>query len=398
MAAHAELRASKPAPPVTAPRIVELDAIRGIAIVLVLIFHYLVAVASPQPGTAIAALHGIFDLAWAGVDLFFVLSGFLIGGILIKNRDAENYFATFYLRRAARLMPLYLAVVALYVAVSPWLLASHTDAGIWLVNGKAEPLPVWSYLLYVQNGLIAQTQTAGGQWLGPTWSLAVEEQFYLLAPWLVRLVPPHRLVPVLLGLIVAGIACRCALFVASQSWIPGYVTLIARWDSLFIGVLAAYAMTVPSLKARLEANTGRLPAMAGLLLAGLAILAASGMRLETPAMATFGLTYISVTSLATIGVALLVKTWWTRALFRNALLVRLGAISYGIYLLHMPVYGLVCLTAHGMRPAIGGPTDVGLALLAFTITCALAEVSWRWLEKPILELGQSVRYRQAQPV
>ena len=154
-------------------------------------------------------MHQGFALSWAGVDLFFVLSGYLIGGILIKHRDAENYFQAFYVRRAARLLPLYLVMVALYFALGPLLLASRTNAGAWLVHGPGPSIPVWGYLLYVQNLFVAQSGGWGGHWLAPTWSLAVEEQFYLIAPLLLRIVPvaQHR-TRVSTVLIVAAIAYR----------------------------------------------------------------------------------------------------------------------------------------------------------------------------------------------
>jgi peptidoglycan/LPS O-acetylase OafA/YrhL len=371
----------------------ELDAIRGLAIALVVIFHYFVATSHPQPGSGWDLVKAGFSYSWAGVDLFLVLSGFLIGGILLRHRETKDFYVAFYVRRAARLLPLYLAMIILYAAASPWLLASGTDAGVWLVHGEGTALPVWNYLLYVQNILMSQTINWGGHWLAPTWSLAVEEQFYLVAPLLLRVVPANRLVPVLGMLIVAGIATRAAMFTASSHWLPGSILLITRWDALFIGILGAFVMADPKLKAKVEQHAHLLPGLLAVMLVGVALMIASGATKETAGMAFLGFTYLAVTSLVAIGVALFVKTPWTAVIFRNRFLAYLGTISYGIYLLHQAVIGLLCHIIHGYEPGVTNAASAGVAVLAVFVTIGLADLSWRYLEKPILNLGHRWGYQ-----
>ena len=102
-----------------ASRIPELDGVRGLAISLVLVWHYLFGVFAPPDNSVLAALWGLAALSWSGVDLFFVLSGFLIGGILLDHRDSPHYFRTFYIRRACRILPLYfLVVLTFFVSAS----------------------------------------------------------------------------------------------------------------------------------------------------------------------------------------------------------------------------------------------------------------------------------------
>jgi peptidoglycan/LPS O-acetylase OafA/YrhL len=394
-ASHATARAFKIQRHPSDDRIIELDALRGIAILLVVIFHYLVVYASPTEGTILSALRSAFTLAWAGVDLFFVLSGFLIGGILIKHRDAENYYTAFYIRRMARLLPLYLVTVGLYGATSAWLTASGTGAGHWLIHGDGTALPIWSYLAYVQNFLNAQEYNWGGHWLAATWSLAVEEQFYLIAPVLLRLVPMQRLVPILATLIAVAIVTRTALHVSTGHWIAGYTSLITRWDALFIGILGAVALANSDTRSKLAKQSDRLAIAAMFLLAGVAIMSAIGLTKSSLIMSAFGYTYFAITSLVIIATALLAKTAALTRILRNQTLVRLGTISYGIYLMHQAVYGLVCFALHGQRPSIDGPSDIALAFLAFMITVLLAQVSWLYFEKPLLAIGHRMAYRQA---
>lgn len=177
-----------------AMRIPELDGLRGLAILSVLFWHY-GHYYEPAPGSIGAWLPPLLRLAWSGVDLFFVLSGFLIGGILIAHRKATNYWRVFYVRRACRIFPLYFAVLAAFVLATATIGPQPSN---WLL--KQEP-PFWTYPVFLQNFGMAYYNSFGSDFLGPTWSLAVEEQFYLVLPFVVLLVRPGALPWVLGGLI-----------------------------------------------------------------------------------------------------------------------------------------------------------------------------------------------------
>ncbi|WP_160321741.1 acyltransferase family protein [Bradyrhizobium pachyrhizi] len=189
-----------------------LDAIRGVAIGLVLIRHLIVEV---HHDSLFAKL---FVLSACGVDLFFVLSGFLLGGILIDNRYKQNYFEVFYARRALRILPLYLLLV------------------IPICNLIGEPL--FPFLTFSQNFLWADGRV-GNPLTVITWSLAVEEQFYLILPAIVRYWPTGRLLHLIVGLICAAPIARVMLNHAYGDTAPAYFLLPARMDGLFLGVLAA---------------------------------------------------------------------------------------------------------------------------------------------------------------
>ena len=208
-------------------RVTELDGIRGVAILLVLIWHYV----NRQIGASSVGILPYLKLAtnvtWSGVDLFFVLSGFLIGGILFDHRTSVNYFRVFYVRRAVRILPLYFAVVGLFLLLSQ----SASRAYDWLF---ANALPAWTYLTLTQNYYLYSFAQAA-HWLDLTWSLAGEEQFYLALPLLIRFTAPSLVTPMLVVLIGLGPVMRF--------WVGGlgaYTYAFCRTNALLLGVLIAW--------------------------------------------------------------------------------------------------------------------------------------------------------------
>ncbi len=372
-------------------RIPALDGVRGLAILLVLVWHYFVIDTRPEPGTLLAFIKSSLSLTFAGVDLFFVLSGFLIGGILLRNRTAENYFSVFYTRRFARLMPIYLIVLASYFIAAPWLRAGNTEAGKWLADGTNGALPLWSYLLYLQNMSMAYANTSGGHWISVTWSLAVEEQFYLLAPLLIWLLPPRHLKPVLIALIVSALLLRVIVTIASGHGQLAYVLLPCRWDELCMGMLVAAHVHAGG-AAWFRANQDRIKRTLGIGLLALAVMILEGQNGPFLPKLWIGLTIIGVVSTSILLCALYVEHPLSRAVFCNPVLAYLGRVSYGVYLLHQPVRGVI---AHLLErpPFPDSWLDFGISFAALAITLGLAELSWRYMEKPILDLGHRLSYR-----
>ncbi len=165
----------------TRDRVPELDGLRGLAILLVIICHYVGNANHGAVGKWQYRMLSAFNIGWSGVDLFFVLSGFLIGGILLDQRESLNYFRAFYMRRVFRILPLYYGWTLLFgvlVLAATWLAPGRFPVAyqdLWQV-------PV--HLLFLQNFWIGM-QKWPWIWFVVTWSLAVEEQFYLVAPLLV---------------------------------------------------------------------------------------------------------------------------------------------------------------------------------------------------------------------
>jgi peptidoglycan/LPS O-acetylase OafA/YrhL len=204
-----------------------LDGVRGLAILAVFLHHSVWRIAK---GGVHDVLNWFGGQGWAGVDLFFVLSGFLITGILLDTRPAENYFQSFYARRALRIFPLYYA----------FLLVGFTLFPIW-VTSDWQPIRAdrWLYFCYLTNWIGLWKDNWHANVLGHLWSLAVEEQFYFCWPFLVWLVRPAILLPLLLCGEAAVIGGR-ALWVINSDPGPAVVlATITRMDGLLLGAAIA---------------------------------------------------------------------------------------------------------------------------------------------------------------
>jgi peptidoglycan/LPS O-acetylase OafA/YrhL len=222
--------------PRLAGRIRELDGIRGLAILLVLIQHYVLDAAIVHTPGWKSHILALFRLAWSGVDLFFVLSGFLIGGILIDAKKAENYYQTFYMRRFHRIVPLYYLWLALFCV------------GVFFFGGAKLPplfllfkrdIPFWTYPLFVQNIAMAFQGGIGPLWLGITWSLAVEEQFYVLLPLAIRQWSLKGILRLVCCAIIAAPVIRIVMLRLGSGPLAPYTLLPCRADALGFGVLVA---------------------------------------------------------------------------------------------------------------------------------------------------------------
>jgi peptidoglycan/LPS O-acetylase OafA/YrhL len=382
-------------------RLAELDGLRAIAILMVLAEHYDFRgrLNDAFPGDDVpGVLEPVsltLSLGWTGVDLFFVLSGFLLGGILMDNRRAPNLFRVFYARRAFRIWPLYYLVVGvLLLAPQPW------EIGIDPAYGHApdeEPLPAWAYLTLTQNVVMGAEASAGSIWLTPTWSLAVEEQFYLLLPVLIRFTAPRHMLHLIIGLIVVSILGRLAVLS-----VPGgdfaFWFLPVRAEALFWGVLAAWIVRDRRCMRLLHEHQRALHVALGVLAAATFVLAAIGYRsyASLPVVAfppLLGYTVLSILFTVTLLVAITERRGIVTRVTRNRLLGKIGVISFGVYLLHLPVSGLFWhLTG---AEATQGVTRALLTVTSWLLPFAVAALSWAFFERRIVEFGRTFRYRRA---
>ena len=206
-------------------RVKELDGLRAIAILSVVMWHYLGAGDGPS-----STPWRIFIFGRTGVDLFFVLSGYLITSILLANRGSSNYFQAFYGRRSFRILPIYFGMVAIY------LVGRQLSVARALFDGT---LPWWSYLIGLQNFWMATEQTYGAYWLGGTWSLAIEEQFYLIFPLVIYFAPLRILPRLLVALLVLCPLGRMIAYGLGDRY-GYYVLMPLRADILAMGALIAW--------------------------------------------------------------------------------------------------------------------------------------------------------------
>jgi peptidoglycan/LPS O-acetylase OafA/YrhL len=362
----------------TSRRITELDGLRGLAIFLVLLCHY---IKNSVVGYGYWYSWGLFPLrlTWSGVDLFFVISGFLIGGILLDARESHDFYRTFYLRRFFRILPLYYFWLVLFViglAIAPPILRGTFNTS----------LPPWSYPLFLQNLFMSTRQTLGPQWLFITWSLAVEEQFYLLLPCMIRRLSRERLFAVVVVAILCSPVLRVLLAFTGNSTAQ-LALLPCRGDALGLGVLAALMLRQPTewiYRYRSRLYWSLLILWLGTIYFALAKDAVVIAALRGSWLALF---YTNILLLAVVR-----PTRAERLVFGNKLLIRLGTISYGVYLFHE---GLRCVLHYLILHSTAEVYDwrsLGVTVLSAGVTITLAEMSWRLFERPLVHLSHQ-RYR-----
>lgn len=374
-------------------RVGELDGLRGVSIALVLLFHYFVQHIETRPGSLGAYAQKYLSLTWAGVDVFFVLSGFLLGGILLDQRGAENYFRVFYLRRALRIMPpyvLFLVLFALALALLPP--AAHPGMG-WLL---AEPLPFWPYVVYLQNFSMAGEGRFGPNFGAPTWSLAVEEQFYLLFPLFVYFCPPRRICHALVALIFAAPLLRVVLyFASSEGALAGFVLLPSRWDSLLLGALAAWALRQEAGRRWITAHAAILVKLFVISVLGITLFPFLGFKQLSLGMAIVGHLWIAASVTILLALMALGQLPSIAMLLRLGPLCFLGRISYTVYLLHQPVRGVITGFVFDGNPRIGSAAEFAVAVLALVATVLLATITWHVFEARLIRLGHTSAYRKS---
>ena len=309
-------------------RIIELEGLRGIAIVLVTLHHFW-----PDAGAFFAQWAPLAHLGWIGVDLFFVISGFLIGGILLDTRHDARYFGNFYARRVLRIFPLYYLLVLTLFAVVPIGQAivhqlPYGDTGFVRESGS----PVW-YLLFAGNIRESITGVEPAYMLAPLWSISIEEQFYLLCPLLVRWLDLSALKRVLAALVVLSPLFRLVMFILfPENERIQYLSTIARLDNLSVGVwLAVVARSGAALPA--WALSVLLPMLTGL---GVVVFALGGFDRTAFFCRVFGYSFLAMYFYVVVAWALQWRGRPAAALLRMRWLVYLGGICYGLYILQRP--------------------------------------------------------------
>lgn len=360
-----------------------LDGVRGVAIVLVL-FHHFTLYAGVRPAAYIDKIYyKLAEASWCGVDLFFVLSGFLITGILLKTKARPNYFRNFYTRRCLRIFPLYYGTLAVLFWVVP-LLVTPSGGFATVLRERGW---YWSYLA---NVLYARQGWPEFDGIGHVWSLAVEEQFYLMWPLLIFWTRRRTLIAACLGAVVGSFLIR--LWLASHDHrIAAYVLMPARTDALAVGALLAILSTSAQ---GLAARSRYLTPLAVLAASGIA---AVGLRARDLNAERFLVVTVVVTCLAILFGAVLALVLnaapgsRTSRVLSSRVLTFFGRYSYGLYVLHSPLLFLM-LRPHfsgASVPPIHGSVLPGVLLFAtfgIGLSILLALVSWHLWERPFLEL------------
>jgi len=372
----------------TRQRIPQLDGVRGLAILLVIIWHYIVVL---QPSNSSMAF-SMLSLSWSGVDLFFVLSGFLIGGILLDNKTAENLYSVFYFRRALRILPLYFLLLLSFAVIFAISSLQIRDKLQWLIS---QPFPLWSYATFTQNFFVVKAQQFGANWLGVTWSLAIEEQFYLIMPLFLRIIPEKRQSSLIVICIVFALLIRfCFLgFIKGPSALyTSYVLLPSRADALMFGVLGAWIVRQPHIMQKLQKDPNLLGTP--LLILGVGMLFLSFLNLPTGHILslTVGFTWISAFYFVFILFSVTAKNKFVNSILCSRFLQGLGTVSYFVYLFHEVFLGIFHSLILEQKPRHNNMIDFGVTILALITTIALSIMSLRFIEKPLIQFSHRKKY------
>jgi peptidoglycan/LPS O-acetylase OafA/YrhL len=357
-----------------------LDGIRGLAIIAVLLRHIAYVFRAHGPLTRWFLPIPQFG-SW-GVDLFFVLSGFLITGILIDTKSAINRASSFYGRRVLRIFPIYyltLTIVFVGEHFSHWVKTAGN------LQGTADHL---SYLFYFQNFIPLWHH---GDYplsvLGPFWSLAVEEQFYLLWPLLVWRLSPRSLVKICAIGVLMTFTLRLILVPKFGPGIWVFSLTPTRADGLFVGAALAAILAIKG--AFPKPLLIGLASVGGVLLLLVPIFApARELWLTGHLMATMGITGIALCSGALIVFCLSYGESHLARAFRAPWLRNFGKYSYGIYVIHATVYyaGETFLTARGIKWPYATPFAFVYAITMMAIAYGLAWLSFHCYESYFLGL------------
>jgi peptidoglycan/LPS O-acetylase OafA/YrhL len=353
-----------------------LDGVRGLAILLVLIFHLLFMVLPTDNMPTFWLNAGRFLMH--GVTLFFVLSGFLIGSILLHNKNSKSYFKTFYIKRIGRIIPIYYLLILGYYIFKYILFPDYE--GHELNSG----IPDWAYPFFAQSFFIPRYGLGPGI-MNVTWSLCVEEQFYLFAPLFIFLFDSSKLVI----LCISGIL----LSLFSRLLLPGFENLgilaliTSRADSLFMGILLAVAYRNKELLLKIKDNQASITVLLGILTVGI-ILQFLGF-----AMGVFQLTWIAMFFAIILLIPLANNASLPCKFFNQGFLKFFGKYSYGLYIYHMP---LNYLLKH-LNSQYGVSLDTLNHMLIFNsfsilIILIFSYFSYEYFEKRIINYVNRFKY------
>ncbi len=332
-----------------------IDGLRGLAIFLVMLHHF-----------------RLFSPGWAGVDVFFVISGFLITRILLGTKDSPRYFANFYFRRILRILPLYYSSLALFFLVAVPLGVRY---GWSAAYGMRDAL--W-FVFHLSNWWIGGGRMEGSL-ITHFWSLGIEEQFYFVWPFLIFVTPRRKLIWITAAIAVASALGRgiATLLHPEQTGFIYYYTPF-RIEAIALGSLAAILAEERPLWQKLVTWQKRL-FWTGFTVWGVTIFLGNNRIISI-----FGLTGI-----AWLALALLIEAAESRSPFDTRFFRHLGKYSYALYVFHYPVFVLASrfFKSDG---SIRGP--VLTAVVGVLMSYLLARLSWIVIESPFLRLKDRFGY------
>jgi len=356
-------------------RVPALDGLRGIAILLVI---------PHNSDTFLAVKNWAFPFAmlahvgWTGVQLFFVLSGFLITSVLLDSRGSGNYYRTFYARRVLRIFPLYFLILVIFLLLVPHLVQLSPETLATYQQQK------WLWI-FASNW--AQPFQGTVVWFPHFWSLAVEEQFYLVWPFLVALIPLRHLLTTTFVVTALAIGSRVLLFEGALPADAIYMFTTTRMDALALGAAAAVIARNGRAMQFVRHHQGM---MAGMALVVAMISAAISHAFDTHDPGTIFIGY----SVLAAAAAILVLTLragqgsgnWLELGFSQPWLRSCGKYSYAMYVFHLLVVLTIGGEINGLLQATGTFRPILYSLSVILISYALGWISYHYYERHFLAL------------
>ncbi|MDZ8027438.1 MAG: acyltransferase family protein [Nostoc sp. DedQUE01] len=360
-----------------------LNGYRGVAILLVFLRHCISEPAAEHVNFVESFYIKLMGLGWFGVDAFFVLSGFLITGILLDSREKSNYFQNFYARRILRIFPVYYVFLSIFLGVIHPLIRSYE------YPNHLDSSQIW-YWFYLENWYFIFQQDFLIGPLNHFWSLAVEEEFYFISPALIYFLP-SRLLSWFFGTVILFVAFfRCWLLLThpltDNLFNSIYFNPVCRVDALAMGSLIALWMRSDKILPRLLSISPKSLFVTGMSL-GIIEIFSVGLDTLNPVLLSFGFSLIAIFfgSLLILSITQSVNSLLVKCLNWSPL-QKLGTISYGFYIYHFPISWMLC---DRIYEYVGNSFIVGhLANFFFCglLTLSVSLVSWYCLEQPILRL------------
>ena len=377
-----------PGPVDSRGRVAALDGLRGIAVLLVVVMHYYSVVPTPPDAAVHDFLRRASSLFFCGVDLFFVLSGYFIGGILLDHRESPRLLRAFYLRRFLRIVPVYLLLLACVG------LGRNSEGLRAIYRGAffASGVPEWSYLTFTQNIAMAWKHEMGPHWLSVTWSLAIEEQFYLIFPLVVLWLNRRHLLIACVAMIALTPVWRVIALQFSNPFAAVFL-LPMRTDGLLCGVLCAAMARHPAACAVFDAHRKLIALATAVFTLAIFMFSLRGFGAGSWPVASFGYTILAA-YFDTIVLLVVTRPTSPLALALSARpLAWIGVTSYFIYLFHRPVWYVLHWLFFQTAPMHFTWSGGAVTCLSLVVTLLAAAISWSCLEAPLLRIGRRFSYR-----
>lgn len=341
-------------------------------------FHYINNQLIYTKSTIGHFFYQITGFGWVGVDLFFVISGFLIGRILLEYKRTTLFFKAFYIRRFLRIVPVYYLLIFVFILIVN---SDRFSDDVFLTGNNV--IPTWSYFAMVHNFYMAAMESMGNKAMSVTWSIGIEEQFYLLFPLLLLFIKEKWLPCFLILSIVATVFFR-SLY---SNWIPAYVLLPCRMDAISFGILIAWIHKNYPLEIVVRKYKNFLLASAGL-----AVMICAVLFFLYKDMGIMRNSLIAFIFSCLIVLAIGMPTSGYSRFLGNSFLSWIAKLSYSLYLFHCLFLALARYTGGYFGDIRETSLAITISATALTASVLFSAALYKYIEQPMARFGKKYSY------